>query len=163
MLVFSGASNAESKERFYQYLYYTGVSAEQLKTILATEGRYGFAAGLFGFERTIRGLSRNPKPITHDELEAELRSYAEYVSAFTSAQAGKVKISYVVAGPDENVNLTNLDQWYERDSGERIGKFILYRTKLRSDSDQTSKSVELDLSAGRLAGPLFPPGKLRSR
>ncbi len=112
-----------------------------MRTILTTEGRYGFAAGLFGFERTIRGLSRNPKPITHDELEAELRSYAEYVSAFTSAQAGKVKISYVVAGPDEKVNLKNLDRWYERDSGERIGKFILYRTKLRSDSDQTSKSA----------------------
>ncbi len=140
MLVFSGASTSESKERFYQYLYYTGVSAEELRTILATEGRYGFAAGLFGFERTIKGLSHNRKPITHDELESELRSYAEYVSAFTSAQASKVKISYVVAGADEMLNLTNLDQWYERDSGERIGKFILYRTKLRSDSNQTSKS-----------------------
>src|SRR6185295_14755139 len=141
MLVFSGATDAESKERFYQYLYYTGISADELRTILATEGRYGFAAGLFGFERTIRGLSHDPKPISHDELENELRNYDSYVSGFTAEKAERVNISYVVAGADEKVNLANLDRWYERDGGERIGKFILYRTKLRTDSKLTNAAA----------------------
>ena len=70
MLVFSGISHDESRERFYQYLHYTGISAEQLRSILTVEGKYGFAVGLFGFERTIRGLSRDFKPISREELEA---------------------------------------------------------------------------------------------
>jgi hypothetical protein len=131
MLVFSGASHAESKERLYQYLHYTGVSADQLRSILTTQGRYGFAVGLFGFERTIRGLSRHPKPVSIEELETELKRYSAYSSSFSAEQASKVKISYVVARADEEVNLGNLDKWYERDTGERIGKFILYRTRLR--------------------------------
>jgi hypothetical protein len=131
MLVFSGVTDVEGKERFYQYLHYTGVSAEQLRSILITERRYGFAVGLFGFERTIRGLSRHPKPIGSEELQTELERYSEYSSAFGAEQASKVKISYVVASTDKSVNLGNLDQWYERDEGERIGKFILFRTRLR--------------------------------
>lgn len=131
MLVFSGVSDSESKERFYQYLYYTGVSPEQLRSILTTEGRYGFAVGLFGFERTIRGLSRNPRSITDEELEAELKLYSAYSSSFGKANASRVKISYVIARADRNMNLGNLDRWYVRDTGERIGKFILFRTRLR--------------------------------
>jgi hypothetical protein len=77
MMVFSGVTNSESKERFYQYLYYTGVTPAELKTIVRTEARYGFAVGMFGFERTIRGLSRDPKPITPEELDRELKYYSD--------------------------------------------------------------------------------------
>jgi hypothetical protein len=32
---------------------------------------------------------------------------------------------------DEERNLSNLDRWYERDRGERIGNYTLYRVSLR--------------------------------
>ncbi|HEY6119322.1 MAG TPA: hypothetical protein VIV66_05145 [Pyrinomonadaceae bacterium] len=147
MLVFSGASNEESKERFYQYLYYTGVSPEKLKSILRYERRYGFAVGLFGFERTIRGLSSNPKPIGEEEVAAEIARYSDYAASFDAQEAGKVRISYVVARADEQPNLAHLDRWYERDAGEHIGNFILYRTRFRSQPDGLSNNTAPDLSS----------------
>jgi hypothetical protein len=131
ILVFSGLSEAESKERFYQYLYYTGISSEELRSIFVTAPRYGFGIGLFGSERTIRGLSREAKPITLEELEAEVQHYSAYSSSFNAERASKVKISYVVAHADEDLDLRHFDQWYERDSGERIGEFILFRSRLK--------------------------------
>jgi hypothetical protein len=131
MLVFAGASHAESKERFYQYLYYTGVGPEELRSILRNEGRYGFAVGLFGFERTIRGLSRNSKTITAEELEHELELYSAYYASFSQTTASRVKLSYAITAAEDHINFANLDRWYERDRGERVGKFVLFRTKLR--------------------------------
>jgi hypothetical protein len=32
---------------------------------------------------------------------------------------------------DWTFDLTNLDQWYERDAGEVIGDYTLYKVKLR--------------------------------
>jgi hypothetical protein len=31
-----------------------------------------------------------------------------------------------------NENLENVDKWFERDSGERLGKYTLYRLKPRN-------------------------------
>jgi len=132
MLVFSGASEATAKERFYQYLYYTGVGPDRLREILTNEHEYGFAAGLFGFERTIKGLSINPRPITMDELEAELRQYARYCATFDQSRARQPRLAWVVVSADGGPELTNLDRWYLRDAGERVGNFMLYRVSLRA-------------------------------
>lgn len=131
MLVFSGTTELESKERFYQYLYYTGIGVEQLGRILTTEPQYGFAVGLFGFERTVEGLGLNLDPVTHDELEHELQRYAEYCSSFTRERAEKINLSYLLFPAGNEPDLSNLDHWYERTRGERIGKFVLYRIRLR--------------------------------
>lgn len=135
MLVFSGVTEAEGKERFYQYLYYTGVDERRLKKILTEEGRYGFATALFGFERAIAGLSENPQPIMRDELDQELRRYTEYCAAFTRERAAAASLSYLVTADDEQLEFSNLDQWYERDAGERLGAFTLYRLKLRDEKE----------------------------
>ena len=138
MLVFSGASTVESKERFYQYLYYTGITPDRLRTILRQEGKYGFAVGMFGFDRTIRGLSQTERPITNEEFEAEIKKYGEYASSFGSEQANKIRMSYVVARNDEATDFSRLDRWYERDGGERVGKFVLYRVWFR-DQEAASR------------------------
>lgn len=138
MLVFSGVTPAESKERFYQYLYYTGITPDRLRNILRNERLYGFTAGLFGFERTIKGLSLNPKPITTDELEDELKLFGEYCAAFSRERANQTELSYFVVPVGDQQNLANLDRWYERDAGERVGNYTLYRLNLR-ESDATVK------------------------
>jgi hypothetical protein len=48
-------------------------------------------------------------------------------------KAARNKISYVITDFDYNQDFTNLDRWYERDAGERIGKFMLYRVKLKQN------------------------------
>ncbi|HEY0082454.1 MAG TPA: hypothetical protein VGB61_06670 [Pyrinomonadaceae bacterium] len=39
-------------------------------------------------------------------------------------------LSYVVAGA-EQTELGNIDRWYARDAGERIGNYMIYRLRLR--------------------------------
>src|SRR5882672_3710384 len=118
LLVYSGVSAAESKERFYQYLYYTGITPDRLRQILRVDPQYGFAAGIFGFERTIKGLSLNPKPITSEELESELKQYGQYCVSFTHERAAQTELSYLVMPVADLRNVANLDRWYERDQGE---------------------------------------------
>lgn len=131
MMVFSGVTTSDSKERFYQYLYYTGITPERLENILRYEHQYGFAAGLFGFERTIKGLSLNPQPISRAELEAELRDYAAYCESFSQERAEKTELSFLITPANKDQDFRNLDRWYERDGGERIGNFELFRIRLR--------------------------------
>jgi hypothetical protein len=150
MLVYSGVAEREAKERFYQYLYYTGVDERRLEKILTEEGRYGFTAALFGFERAVEGLSDNRRPITREELDQELRLYAEYRASFSRESAAAVKLSYLVLSNDAGVDLTNLDQWYERDNGERIGAFTLYRLKLKDERKAVLARVSYGKSATRL-------------
>src|SRR5260370_29207464 len=77
-----GVSLAESKERFYQYMYYSGLSPKEVATGMA-EARFIVLAPLFGVERVIDGLAPNPKPISIDEMRAELRRYTDYADHFS--------------------------------------------------------------------------------
>jgi hypothetical protein len=131
MLVFSGASAAESKERLFQYLYYTGVEASEIGRFFDDGNYYGVALGLFGFDRVIEGLSEHREPITRQEIEREGQLYAEYIVSFNRARAAGPKLSYVITPSEKEADLTNLDRWYERDEGERIGDYMLYRVRLR--------------------------------
>lgn len=131
MLVFSGASTTESKERLFQHLYYTGVKADEIERFLGDGSYYGVAVGLFGFDRVIDGLSENRVPITREEIADEAKLYAEYVASFNRERASQPALSYVVTPVDAEPDLKNLDRWYERDAGERAGKFMLYRVRLR--------------------------------
>lgn len=40
-------------------------------------------------------------------------------------------VTYAVILVDSNFDFTNLDRWYERDAGERVGSYILYHVKPR--------------------------------
>jgi hypothetical protein len=131
-----GVSLAESKERFYQYMYYSGLSPREVATGLA-EHRFIVLAPLFGVERIIEGLVENPKPISIDEMREELRRYTEYSDHFSTTQATHPQLSFVVVPNGEaQPNFGNLDKWYERDAGEKVGIFTIFRVKLR-DSTST--------------------------
>jgi hypothetical protein len=41
------------------------------------------------------------------------------------------KLSYAVVNNDADTDLTNLDKWYERDAGEVIGKYTLYKLRVK--------------------------------
>lgn len=148
MMVFSGVSTAGSKERFYQYLYYTGITPGRLENILRNEREYGFTAGLFGFERTMKGLSLNPKPITRAELNDELQLYAAYCNSFSRETAEQTELSYLMTPVNDERDLANLDRWYQRDRGERIGNFNLYRLRLR-DNYSTMNTQSREQAAAR--------------
>jgi hypothetical protein len=140
MLVYTSTTTAESRERLYRQLYYTGFGANELNAYFnGSEVYYGYAAGMFGFDRTIDGLNVNAQPITRQELNDQVLSYTKYVDGFSREHASNPRLSYLVTPIGEEPSLSNLDRWYERDAGERIGEFMFYRVRLRDEKlDQTT-------------------------
>lgn len=120
----------ESRERFYQYLYYTGTDINHLKQELGKPMSV-LAAAAFGHERVIPDLAVQPKPITNEEIEREVATYEAYAASFTRERAIQNVISYVIVAVNEGQDLSNVDRWYERDQGERVADYTLYRVKLR--------------------------------
>jgi hypothetical protein len=118
----------EARERFYKNLYYSGIRGPELGEELS-QRMNPFAAAAFGHERVIPDLAVNAKPITRDEISSEVAVYENFCKSFTRDQAASHVLSYAVVTPD--VDLTNLDRWYERDQGEQIGPYMLYRVRLR--------------------------------
>ena len=134
MVVYPGVGSVESKERLYRHLYYTGVGVKELDDYLHGQNvYYGCGVGLFGFDRLVDGLNPNAKPITSDEKNAELMSYGRYIETFNKERAANPRLSYVITQTGHETNLSNLERWYRRDAGERVGEFTLYRLQLRND------------------------------
>ena len=124
------ASLEDSKELYYYYLYYSGADEKVLAQAMV-EGNFGTLSALFGVERVITTLTPDAKPITTEDMRAEVRHYADFIRSFSRERAAHPLLSYVVAPTDAQPEYANLDRWYERDSGERVGIYVIYRVKLR--------------------------------
>lgn len=120
----------ESRARFYQYLYYTGIDGNRLAKELG-QPMSTFAAAAFGHERVIPDLSVLARPITSEEIASQAADYQAYYSSFSRERAVQHILSYVIVPFDGGPDLSNLDRWYQRDKGEQVGDYILYRVRLR--------------------------------
>lgn len=129
--VFAGVSWQENKERYYQYLYYQGVSEKQLADAMKTGGDFVSIIALFGWGRHTDRLNSEYKPLTFGEINTEAAKYAEYVRSFDPATAGNRPLDYAITSVDSPPDLSVIDKWYDRDEGERCGDYVLYRLKLR--------------------------------
>jgi len=129
--VFAGVSWQENKERYYQYLYYTGVDPEQLAASMKSGRDFVSVIALFGWGRHTDRLSAEYKPLTFAELDHEVSLYRAYIAGFDPRTAGNRPADFALVRADEEPDWTNVDKWYSRDEGERIGDFVLYRLQLR--------------------------------
>lgn len=129
MYVFSGVSWEENKERFYNQLYFIGIDRARFSVLIRED--FQFLLTLFGWERANHNLTVNPQPVTDEEINAEIVNYSNYLAAFDSERAARPLISYIVTPEATQPDFSNLDRWYERDTGERVGKYIIYRVKIR--------------------------------
>ncbi len=135
-LDFGSTTREERKEFFYSHLYYSKADIGALRKALAgvpddESMNYYARAVVFGHERIVPALSLHFQPIQPEEIEQEIRAYQTYADSFSRAQALKRPITYAVIPADGKFDFTNLDRWYEHDSGERVGAYDLYRLKLR--------------------------------
>jgi hypothetical protein len=130
MLVFPAVSETENRQRFFQQLYYLGYDERKIWREL-DKVNWNFYAGLFPYYRLDRAVSGNTLPITPEELRERVRDYLNYLASFDRRRSASPTLSYVVVPADEQFDFQNLDRWYQRDVGERIGSFILYRVRLR--------------------------------
>jgi len=129
--IFAGMSWQENKERYYQFVYYLNVDERGLDYLLKND--FVAKIALFGWGRHTDRLSSDARPLTHGEIAAEVRRYAAYRVNFSAANAANPTLSYAVINNEADGDLTNLDKWYERDEGEVIGKYTLYRLTLKSE------------------------------
>jgi hypothetical protein len=127
---FLNLAAGESRERFYEYLYLTGIDGDKLAKELA-QPMSTFAAAAFGHERVIPDMSVQAKPITSEEIAFQVADYKTYYSSFTRDRAVQHILSYVIVPSAGGPDLSNLDRWYQRDQGEQVGDYILYRVQLR--------------------------------
>ena len=126
----SGLSVVELHERYFQYLYYSGMRPALLERKLASND-YDIITSLFGYERYAANLTTKSKQITTEEIAEKVHQYSEFVAVFDRERARHPEISYVVIYTQTPMDFSNLDRWYFRDKGERIGPFTLYQVKLR--------------------------------
>ena len=131
---FGTASHSERKEFLYKHLYYSGVTADRLRELfkgvpdeLAFSYYVKYVA--FGHERVRPLYALNFKPLTQDEIEAEIKFYAMFVDAFTRADALRHPITYAIA--DDKFDFSRVDEWYQRDAGQRVGAYTLYQLRPR--------------------------------
>ena len=133
---FQSVSGGESKERLYTHFYYCRKSKEYLRELLNDRtgdafGTYYAKSIIFGPERAVTFLGQDFQPIRQDEIEREVSTYEAFAESFSVIQATKRPLAYAVTSADEKVDLSNLDLWYERDAGQRVGAYTLYRLKMR--------------------------------
>ena len=134
MYGFAGITPAEDRRRLSTFLYYIGV-----KLVAATPAQFEklspeqkfYFTNLLGRGRVDQSLSNNWKPVGLDEYKFAQDSYSNFSASFDRKNAAEPVLGFVLTAADRPVDLTNLDRWYERDQGERIGEYILYRVRLR--------------------------------
>lgn len=127
--VFAGLSWEESKERYYQQLHYQNVDEKGLDHLLKND--FVSQIALFGWGRHTDRLSVDAKPLTYGEIAEEVKRYADYRRNFSKQQASNPLIRYVVVPNWDRFDLTNLEEFYELDEGEVIGRHTLYKARLR--------------------------------
>lgn len=117
----------ESMDRFYTYMYYVGIDSDEFAMALKDPMNV-LTAFAFGPGRNLP--DSKPKPISLEEITAKVSEYKTFCSSFDRGKAETHVLSYLIE-PSEGADLKNLDRWYEREKGEQIGAFTLYRVRLR--------------------------------
>jgi hypothetical protein len=128
--IFVGATAEESRERFFQWMYYSGYNAEWLEASL-DEGNFTVVYALFGWGRLSNRLVINPQPLTEEEIDREVTAYRYYIETFDRERAARLPLSYLIISADAEGIPTTLSRWYEHDEGERFGDLLLYRLRLK--------------------------------
>jgi hypothetical protein len=128
--IFVGASAQESRERFFQWMYYSGYNAEWLEASL-DEGNFTVVYALFGWGRLSNRLVINPQPLTEEEIDREVTAYRYYIETFDRERAARLPLSYLIISADAEGIPAPLSRWYEHDEGERFGDLSLYRLRLK--------------------------------
>lgn len=133
---FQALPEAERKEWIYLHLYYSGKDEDFLRQLLNDRIddpylTYFVQSTVFGPERILLFLGQHKAPVSQLEIEAQVAEYATFARSFSRSNALKRPMTYVITRADDSFDFSRVDQWYERDAGERVGDYVLYRVKLR--------------------------------
>jgi hypothetical protein len=117
----------EHQRRYFLFLYFQNRDEKWLRQQLKFCPSQPCRA-LIGW-RINPTLSYNSSKIEETEINSLVTRYAEFLQNVNSLNVFNPTLSFVVVPDDFPSDLMNLDRWYERDSGEKLGKFTLYRVR----------------------------------
>jgi hypothetical protein len=134
-LEFGSVSRRDAK--VYTYLYYCGADGQFLRELLQDKGsdrfmNYYARTAIFGHPRVLSKLTFDYRPIQDTEIEEQVRAYESYVASFSQEAALKHPIAYAIVRRDSAFDFSRIDLWYQRDAGESMGAYDLYRLRLRT-------------------------------
>lgn len=130
--VFSGLTSwQENKVRYYQLLYYQGISGRQIAQAMKRGEDFVSMIALFGWGRHTDRLNSAYKPLTFGEIDEDTRIFDEYCRNFDPSRPDAVRLDYLIAPAVTQPFFDNIDKWYSRDEGETFGKYVLYKLKPR--------------------------------
>ncbi|HXG85936.1 MAG TPA: hypothetical protein VNI84_18085 [Pyrinomonadaceae bacterium] len=121
----------ENHLRLFKFVYYQNLSEDWLKAELL-KGKSDLATGFFGWGRSFDVFTENANPITEAEVDKAVNNYRRFRENFNFTDAQSPLLSFVIAHEMSENDYTALDEWYERDAGEKVGKYILYRVELKN-------------------------------
>ena len=127
---YGNATPTQQKVFFYEHLYYSKTEVQVVRKALDERDQFAIVE-IFGPHRLFPALSAQFQPIQADEIDREAQAYQSYANSFSREEALKRPITYAIIPVEDDFDFTNLDRWYERDAGERVGDYTLYRLKLR--------------------------------
>jgi hypothetical protein len=133
-LDFGSESQAERKERLYEFLYYSGTDADRLRGLLTDRAGDTYLThyaqiAIFGHERVVPMLSSNFVPIRAEEVEQEVERFERYANSFSRQNVLLHPLTYIIT--NEGSDLSRVDRWYDLYTSEKFGTYVLYRVRLR--------------------------------
>lgn len=120
-------STEEHQRRYFLFIYLQNKDENWLRQQLKFCPSQSCRA-LIGW-RVNPTLSYNSSKIDEAEINSLVAKYAEFLQNINASNILNPTISYVVVPYNLQINLANLDRWYERDSGEKLGNFTLYKVR----------------------------------
>lgn len=138
--IFGTMSSENEQERLFQYFYYLGIDGRSIEQRLTSESL--FRGAMFGLPRVNKALTQNFEPISEEEIRSKVEAYSAYSRSFSREHANQWPLSYLILSKARSYDLSNLDRWYVRDSGEVMGDSIVYRVRLRSEFVNESQSKQ---------------------
>ncbi|HXF42916.1 MAG TPA: hypothetical protein VNK26_04185 [Pyrinomonadaceae bacterium] len=127
--IFAGLGWEESKRRYYKQLYFHGVTPDGLRKLLYRD--FVTIIALFGWGRHSDRLSIDAKPLTEEEIEAEVKNYKAYLDNFDRVEAANPTINWVIVGAENTDELEIIQKWYSLTDEEKVGDFLLYKARLK--------------------------------
>ena len=132
---FQTVNAAQSKQRLYTHFYYSNKSAEYFRQLLNDQTDDHFAAYyaksvIFGPERVVAFLGEHIG-LLGTSKSSRSSAYGSFAKSFSQEKVTVHPLNYAIVPANAYFDFSNIDRWYERDLGERVGAYYLYRLKQR--------------------------------
>ncbi len=131
MTMFPDVTRQENLERMYKFLYFQNFDEHDLREELASKNLF-LTYGFFGGDKTSNLFTGVLGSVKSEDRERVISQYGEFRKNFSYENARTPEISLVLVHKfTNNHGLSAIDRWYERDAGETVGEYNIYRVKLR--------------------------------